>query len=275
MFSHSIRFFLILIVVITSIKDINSQSQYDYMGFLFIENARPISYRIIFDDDNGALNGYSLTGIGTNFETKSELSGTISKKKIELKEFQVISTVSEEPISNFCFVELEANRKGSKTFEGNFKGYYLNGEVCASGKIIISEKAKLEKQMAKVQKIQEIITKRNDNQLVVLKSGDEHTIDWENNKFKMQMWDSAIEDDDRMTVVINGEKVLSNYSMQNKKKSITYKLMKGENTVQIIAENEGEIVNNTTRIELIDKNNKHAILSELQVGKKIILKLKH
>ena len=151
----------------------------------------------------------------------------------------------------------------------------MNGEVCASGKIIISEKAKLEKQIAKVQKIQEIITKRSDNRLIVLKSGDEHTIDWTNNKFKMQMWDSAIEDNDRMTVIINGEKVLSNYSMKNKKKSITYKLMKGENTVQIIAENEGDIVNNTTRIELIDKDNKHAILSELQVGKKITLKLMH
>jgi hypothetical protein len=63
--------------------------------------------------------------------------------------------------------------------------------------------------------------------------------------------------------------------MQNKKKSISYKLLEGENTVQIIAENEGEIVNNTTRIELIDKDNKHAILSELQVGKQITLKLIH
>ena len=252
-----------------------AQSQFDYMGFLFIENARPISYRIIFDDDNGVLNGYSITGIGTNFETKSEISGTISKKKLALKEFQIISTISEEPISNFCFVNFEANRKGKKTYEGSFNGFYLNGEVCASGKIIISEKAKLEKQIAKVQKIQEIITKRSDNRLTVLKSGDEHTIDWTNNKFKMQMWDSAIEDNDRMTVIINGEKVLSNYSMKNNKKSITYKLIKGENTVQIIAENEGDIVNNTTRIELIDKDNKHAILSELQVGKKITLKLMH
>ena len=145
-------FFLIFIPSL-----IFSQSQNDYMGFLFIKNTRPISYRIIFDNDNGVLNGYSITGIGTNFETKSEIHGSISKKKLELKEFQVISTLSEEPISNFCFVELEANRKSRKTFEGSFKGFYLNGDMCASGTIIISEKAKLEKQIAKVQKIQEII----------------------------------------------------------------------------------------------------------------------
>ncbi len=61
---------------------------FDYMGFLFTENTRPISYRIIFDNDNGVLNGYSITGIGTNFETKSEISGSISKKKLELKNFK-------------------------------------------------------------------------------------------------------------------------------------------------------------------------------------------
>ena len=252
-----------------------AQSEYDYMGFLFLENARPISYRMIFDADEEQINGYSITGIGTNFETMSEISGTFTKKQIEVKEFQVISTLSEEPISRFCFVEFSAQRTNKKAFQGDFKGYYLNGEVCASGTILFSEKAKLEKQLNRVQKVQEVITKRNDNQLTVLKSGDVHAIDWESSKFKMQMWDSAIEDNDRMTVIINGEKILSNYPMQNKKKSITYKLLEGENTVQIIAENEGEIVNNTTRIELIDKDNKHAILSELQVGKKITLKLIH
>ena len=263
----------LILLVLISIQSVFAQSQFDYVGFLFIDNARPISYRIQFDEDKGVLNGYSVTGIGTNFETKSEISGTISKKIIKLKEFQIISTLSEEPISNFCFVEFDANRN-RKTYEGNFIGYYLNGEVCASGKIIISEKAKLEKQMQKVQKIQEII-KRNENQLTVLKSGDEHTIDWQDNTFKMQMWDSAIEDNDRMSVIINGETLLSNHPMKNKKKSISYSLVKGENIVQIVADNEGDLENNTTRIELIDKHQKHAILSELQVGKKITLKLMH
>ena len=45
--------------------------------------------------------------------------------------------------------------------------------------------------------------------------------------------------------------------------------------VEIIAENEGEKANNTTRIELIDKKTKHAVLSELQVGKKITIKVNY
>lgn len=263
--------FLMLLMV----TQLVAQSEYDYMGFLFLENARPISYRMIFDADEGQINGYSITGIGTDFETKSELSGTFSKKQIEVKEFQVISTLSEEPISRFCFVEFSAQRKNKKAYQGEFKGYYLNGEVCASGTILFSEKAKLEKQLKRVQKVQEIITKRKDNQLTMLQSGDVHVIDWESPKFKMQLWDSSIEDGDRVSVVINGEVVLSNTIMFSKKNTINYKLKEGQNVVEIVAENEGEKANNTTRIELIDRNTKHAILSELQVGKTITIQLNY
>lgn len=230
---------------------------------------------MIFDDNKGQINGFSITGIGTDFETKSEISGYYSKKSIEIKEFQIISTISEEPISSFCFVEFKAQRKNKKTYHGDFTGYYINGEVCASGKVLFSEKAKLEKQLKRVQKVQEIITKRSENQLTFLQSGDEHTINWESKKFKMQLWDSSIEDGDRMTVIINGEKVLSNATMFSKKKTISYLLRHGENVVEIIAENEGEKANNTTRIELIDKKTKHAVLSELQVGKKITIKVNY
>ena len=72
---------LLIVVFISSQQCIFSQSELDYVGFLFVENARPISYRMILDEDNGVLNGYSITGIGTNFETKSELIGSVSKKE--------------------------------------------------------------------------------------------------------------------------------------------------------------------------------------------------
>ena len=45
--------------------------------------------------------------------------------------------------------------------------------------------------------------------------------------------------------------------------------------IELIAENEGKAPYNTTRIELIDKNTKHAILSQLEVGKKVIFKIIH
>ena len=197
------------------------------------------------------------------------------KKRIDIKEFQIISTVSEEPLSSFCFVEFSAVRTKKKSFSGTFVGRFLDSTICAQGKIVFAENAKIEKKINQLARVHELITKKTENKLVVLKSDDEYSIKWQSKKLKIQLWDSALEDDDRMTVIINGQKVLSNKKMLSKKETINYNLKEGINSVEIIADSEGHQANNTTRIELIDKKIKHAILSELQVGKKITIKINH
>ena len=89
------------------------------------------------------------------------------------------------------------------------------------------------------------------------------------------MWDSSVEDDDRVTLIINGERVLDNEVMRSKKKKISHTLQKGTNIIELIAENEGRAPHNTTRVELIDKKIKHAILSQLEIGKKVTFKVIH
>ena len=73
---------LFLLMFVSS--QIVAQSQYDFMGFLFMEDYRPISYRLLLEEKDGIVNGYSITGEGTSFETKSELSGTFLKKEMKL-----------------------------------------------------------------------------------------------------------------------------------------------------------------------------------------------
>jgi hypothetical protein len=243
------------------------------MGYLFMEDYRPISYRIVLDENDGVVNGYSITGAGTTFETKSELSGTFVKKEIKLKEFQIISTKSEEPLSNFCFIDLTVFKE-KKGFSGEFIGKFPDGKTCAQGKIVFAKKSKLDKKIAKANKLQEVITKRLENKPVLLKSGDEHQISWVNKKLRIELWDSAIEDNDRISVLLNGIVVLDNKEMKNKKEVLKLELLLGENILEFVAENEGESANNTTRIELIDRKTKHPILTELQVGKRVKIKIK-
>ena len=254
-----------------------AQNQHDLMGALFVDDARPISYRLIFEENKGQINGYSITGIGTNFETKSELSGKFNGDSLFLTEFQVLSTLSEEPISNFCFIDLKAQLKGSKkkqSFEGVFMGRFLDGKECASGKVVFAEKAKLEKKMKQVQKVHELIgDKKQENKLVKLASDETYEIFWYSDKFKVHLWDSSVEDNDRITLIINGKRVLDNEVMRSKKKKISHTLQKGTNIIQLVAENEGRAPHNTTRVELIDKNTKHAIFSKLKVGKKVTFKV--
>jgi len=256
-----------------------SQNQYDLVGALFVDDARPISYRLIFEEENRQINGFSITGIGTDFETKSELSGKFVEDSLFLTEFQVLSTLSEDPISNFCFIDLKAKLKGSKkkqSFEGVFVGRFLDGKECAAGKVVFADKAKLEKKIKQVQKVQELIgDRKQEKKIVKLASDETYEVFWYSDKFKIHLWDSSLEDDDRITLIINGELVLDNEVMRSKKKKISHILQKGTNIIELIAENEGRAPHNTTRVELIDDKTKHSILSQLEVGKKVTFKIIH
>ena len=96
------------------------------------------------------VNGYSLTNIGTPDETKSDISGMYFKKdkSFQLQETQILSTSSEADLSTFCFIHANLSfkgRLGNKRLEGEFVGLFANNDTCASGKILLMEKEKLEK----------------------------------------------------------------------------------------------------------------------------------
>jgi hypothetical protein len=251
---------------------LSAQQTYDFSGFLMLEGGRPISYRIILEKEGEQLNGYSITGVGTSYETESELSGRWIGDELHISEFQILQTVSEEPISNFCFIHLTAKEVKKNTFEGVFEGRYLDSSSCAQGKIVFAETAKIEKKLARVQKI---VEKRLENKVVHLQANDRYKTGWSSDKFKIHLWDSSQEDGDKVSLIINGEKVLSNALMRNKKTKNTYALKPGLNIVEIVAENEGKAPHNTTRIELVDKKVKHAILSQLDEGERLIMEIQY
>jgi hypothetical protein len=249
-------------------SQIVAQSQYDFMGFLFMEDYRPISYRLLLEEKDGIVNGYSITGEGTSFETKSELSGTFLKKEMKLNEFQIISTISEEPLSNFCFIDLTVT-KNKKGFSGEFIGKFPDGKQCAEGTIVFAKKSKLEKKIKKAKKIQEVLTKRAKSRPVLLRSGDSHHINFKNDKLRIELWDSALEDNDRISVLFNDKIVVDNKIMRNKKEVLELRLKQGENIFEFIAQNEGKSPSNTTRVELIGKKVKYPLLTDLKVGEKV------
>ena len=133
------------------------ESQYNYLGTLLLPNNSTISFSIHFNEENGLVNGYSLTNIGNPDETKSDLSGIYFKKdkSFQLQETQILSTSSEADLSTFCFIHANLyikGRLGNKRLEGEFVGLFANNDTCASGKILLMEKEKLEKKIKKIKK---------------------------------------------------------------------------------------------------------------------------
>ena len=211
------------------------KTEFNYSGTLLLSNTSAISFSIHFNEENGVINGYSLTNLDNPDETKSNLSGIYFKKdkSFQLQETQILSTSSEADLSTFCFIHANLSFKGKfskKRLEGDFLGLFTNNDTCASGRILLMEETKLEK---KVKKAKKKIKKLEEKfasvlQSKQLKDGDDFTIDWENDKLTLYLWDGNQEDGDRIQLIINGEIVLYDYTCKRKQKKNKIQTEKGE-----------------------------------------------
>jgi hypothetical protein len=261
-----------------------SQNTFSYLGTLLLSNNTPISFSMELQEENGLVNGYSLTNINTPDETKSEISGLYFKKdkSFQLQETQILSTNSEAPLNTFCYINMNLSftgKFGSRRLEGTFTGNFLDSSECAKGKIILMEKKKIEKKIAKVKKKiekkieKEEVDKTQVLQTQILKDGDDFTINWKSNKLKLFIWDANKEDGDKITLIINGNAILNDFKTKNKRKKIKYNLQDGENIIEIKATNLGTSPPNSSRIELVDSKTKYPIITQLELGRSAIIKV--
>ncbi len=276
---YLITFLLLLIGNITF-----SQNTFSYLGTLLLSNKTSISFSLELIEQKGVVNGYSITNIGLEDETKSEISGLYFKsdKSFQLQETQILSTKSEAALNTFCYINMTLSFKGkfgSKRLEGDFTGNFLDSTQCASGKIILMEKKKLEKKISKIKKKieKQIEEEKLDStqilQTQILKDGDDFTINWESNKLKLFIWDANKEDGDKIQLTINGNIILYDFETKTKRKKIKYKLQDGENIIEIKATNLGNSPPNTSRIELVDSKTKYPIITQLTLEKSAIIKV--
>ena len=254
------------------------ESQYNYLGTLLSPNNSAISFSIHFNEENGVVNGYSLTNIGNPNETKSDISGMYFKKEksFQLQETQILSTSSEADLSTFCFIHANLSFKGrfaKKRLEGEFVGLFSNNDTCASGKILLMEKEKLEKKIKKVKKKIEKLEEKKHAVLQTkqLKDGDDFLLNWESEKLTLYLWDANEEDGDKIRLIINGQIILYEYETKRKRKKIKYTLKEGENIIEIKAINLGTSPPNTSRIELVDIKTKYPVVMQLSLGKSAII----
>ena len=141
------------------------------------------------------------------------------------------------------------------------------------------ERNKLEKKIEKIKtKVERKYNeKQQDTSLVIktqiLKDGDDFTINWESNKVKLFIWDANLEDGDKVTLTINSNIILDDFETTNKRKKVKYKLVEGENIIEIKATNLGTSPPNTSRIELVDSKTKYPIITQLELGKTAVIKI--
>jgi len=266
-----------------------SQSKYEYFGALKLngDDKTIISYRLVFIEDKGKIEGYSLTDLGGNHETKNKISGTYNEKtkNLKFKEEDVLYTKS--PLSDdvFCFVNFSGKVKltdEKNKIDGDFKGFFKNKTKCIDGTLTLIGSKKIYKLLnkinSKIQKSKKVdnVTKVKFNPIHILDSLKVNNLGKDQNlsvfvksdKIQLEIWDSKIEDGDKIDLFQNGKKIIDNYTVLNKKLVINVKLDSEKNIFRIEAISEGEIKPNTAMIQLIDDDKTYELSTNLKKGEK-------
>tara|TARA_B100001564_G_scaffold259548_1_gene221362 strand:+ start:4730 stop:5590 length:861 start_codon:yes stop_codon:yes gene_type:complete len=280
-----IRFIISLIIILLLFKSVtgNDNFKFSYTGTIVIDE-KPLSFNIYFNKKKGIVDGYSLTNLDNQNETKSKLTGIYFKsdKSYQLIETGIIQTKSKIDTNSFCFIKMELFEKGkfrNKRLEGNFTASLKNDSVCAEGKVFLMPKNKIEKKLKKIEKKLKKIEKNlntsvyKNEKTAILKNGDDHSIYCKNQKIKIEITDADLEDGDKIELKINDIIILDNYTTTKIKKTITYKLINEETYINIKSISDGKSPPNTSVVKIIDGENINPIVAEMKKDQTVKIKL--
>ena len=287
-----ISFFLFFFLLhnLYSQKDPNI---YDFFGGK-LSSKKPIFYRLVFQINNNKISGYSYTDEHGPKETKSVIQGNYNAKNhiIIFRESQKLTTKRNDFFNEKCYLngilKLELNQNEPK-IKGVFTEQTNTGKICNKGEIRLlspdkynfpkdtntnANTNKANVSVTKTKKKEKVILPTfNPDKKTTLKTDDELTIFWSSDNLELLIWDDEKEDQDRISITLNNDEILSNYTLKNKEKKITIPLKQKTNTLKITANNTGLIGGNTARIDFIDNKIIHKIISQLEVKKSVIINL--
>lgn len=283
--------YFIIFLIISSLNNyIFAQNSQEYLGIIKLNDSSLISYRLNLLENNGIVSGYSITDIGGNHETKSNITGTYNKKTnlISFKEVGIIYTKSEISDYDFCYIHFSGklhNINAYNNINGSFKGLYNDSSTCIDGEIILKSVEKIEKRVVKADKIIQKSRKINDSikseinisklldtlKMNVLKANQNLSMFSTSEKLTLKIYDAGKVDGDRISIYVNNSLLLKNYEVTKKTKELTIPLNSKKTVLKITALNVGSISPNTAKIEIIDSKNNINTLTSLKEGEETLI----
>ncbi len=265
-----------------------SQNQYEYAGAIVLNDSSSTtySYMVSLSEVSGAVSGYSITNIGTEYETKTTVLGNYNKQKKELTigEGEIIYTKT--PIhfdEESCFVNFSIKSFAfgkTKNAKGKFKGLSSDFKKCAEGEIFLNSIEKVEARISKVVKkiykskriADSVKQKINPLKMLdslrmnILRKNQTLSVFSKSEKVDLIIYDGGKVDGDKITISVNGKVLVNQYNANNTKKIISIDLVGAKTSIVIKANNEGLIAPNTIVVELDDRRNHIKALSNLKSG---------
>jgi hypothetical protein len=279
--------FTFFITIILNCNLLNSQNKQEYLGVIKLNDTSLISYNLNIIENNGNISGFSITDIGGNNETKSNISGNYNTKtnRLIFKEVGIIYTKSKVSDYDFCYINFDGkvtNINSRNNISGKFNGEFSDGSACINGKIALKSIQKIEKKAKKIdniiQKYKKIdkkikskisVLKTLDSlKMNILKASENLSMFTTSDSLKLKIYDAGKVDGDKITIFNNDTVLLKNYTVSKKIKQLIISLKSKKTTITIQALNIGTISPNTAKVEIIDDSNTVNTITSLKKGEK-------
>ena len=241
-----------------------------------------ISYRLVFTEVNGKIDGYSVTDLQGENETKNKITGTYNSKTriLDFKEKDIEYTKSIVSKNNFCYLHFTGKVTISEksSIKGKFNGLFKDGKECINGslELVGSKKAfdritKINQKFQKSKKIDPVIKENVDLNKTVsslkvntLRKNEKTSFFVDSASIQIEIWDNAKEDGDEVSIYVDDKILLKNYKALNEKKYLNVPLDKMITTIRIEANNTGTIGKNTVVFAFSDNKAKIELISDLE-----------
>lgn len=266
---------------------IYGQNEQEYLGVIKLNDSSFISYRLNLLENNNIISGYSVTDIGGNHETKSNITGTYSTKTnmLTFKEVGIVYTKSEISDYDFCYIHFKGkvnNVDSYKNIEGEFSGFYNDGSTCINGEIKLRNIKKIERKAEKIDKLIQNSKQLNSKikssinvtqtldslKMNILKPNQNLSMFSTATEIKLNIYDAGKVDGDKINIYVNDTIFLRNYIVSKKTKRLIIPLISKSTIIMVMALNNGSISPNTAKIEIFDQVNNINTLTHLKKGEK-------
>ncbi|MBX2827856.1 MAG: hypothetical protein KTR22_06820 [Flavobacteriaceae bacterium] len=287
-------------------QNLHAQDEYVFEGVIKLSGLSLYTYSIHFYEEEGVIEGYSITDQDGAYETKSLVSGSIDHKtkEIEFYESEILTVKSSKSLDGFCYIHFNGTLKEGKEQQeiwGKFNSKYKTGDLCINGVISMTNKGpvlkrkerpkvslaggikqedrieqetrieqenriKRESRIKIKEKSKNLVSKANNVSINTVATNEVLHVFSKDDELSMLIYDEEVSDNDRINLSINDVPILIDYGVTKRSRKVTIPMDRDRVEVKVTALTNGIIGKNTIRFDITDSNNLTRTVTNLEVG---------
>lgn len=277
--------------------------RHELKGFMAVTSGETFTYRLELEESaGGLLKGFAYTYVKEGKDVKASVEGRIdrTKKTVAFKETGIVTNNGFESKAVLCLVDailkFTPDESGSQTLSGPIVSNTASSALCGKGSVVFTDATMIHDifkpvsiaavpeepvaapEVAKPKKPVRIVydTARKAATPTAPKQdevtlGKAQTYQFSSDSVIIDVWDGGKLDGDMITILLNDRPVLTRYTLTAGKKQLRLALQKGQNTLIIIADNEGNEPPTTADLILHDGETQHRLIAYNKIGKEAVI----